>query len=108
MDALTARSPTPGAGSRSDAASPGSGAQNFPDRDAFTKVYNDGTAQVVWTRLVADLETPVSTYLKLGERRPMSFLLESIEGGSARGRYSVIGFAPDLIWRAEGEMASIN
>ena len=38
----------------------------------------------------------------------MSFLLESIEGGSARGRYSVIGFAPDVIWQAVGETASIN
>ncbi len=38
----------------------------------------------------------------------MSFLLELIEGGSARGRYSVIGFSPDLIWQAEGETARIN
>ncbi|HEY8193848.1 MAG TPA: chorismate-binding protein, partial [Hyphomicrobium sp.] len=80
----------------------------LPSRDAFAQVYDDGIAQVVWTRLVADLETPVSAYLKLGERRPMSFLLESIEGGSARGRYSVIGFSPDLIWQAEGEAPRIN
>ncbi|MBY0560556.1 MAG: anthranilate synthase component I [Hyphomicrobium sp.] len=80
----------------------------FPAIDQFAKVYGDGTAQVVWTRLIADLETPVSAYLKLGERRAMSFLLESVEGGSARGRYSVIGFAPDLIWRANGNTAEIN
>ncbi|MBS0269466.1 MAG: anthranilate synthase component I, partial [Proteobacteria bacterium] len=80
----------------------------FPAPDQFAKLYGAGTSQVVWTRLIADLETPVSAYLKLGEQRAMSFLLESIEGGSARGRYSVIGFAPDLIWRANGDAAEIN
>ncbi len=64
--------------------------------------------EVVWTRLIADLETPVSAYLKLGALTPMSFLLESVEGGSKRGRYSVIGLAPDLIWRANGNSAEIN
>jgi anthranilate synthase component 1 len=87
---------------------PGVGAEIRPRRDDFAKVYSSGTAQVVWTRLVADLETPVSAYLKLGERRPMSFLLESIEGGSARGRYSMIGFSPDVIWQAEGDTPRIN
>lgn len=70
--------------------------------------YESGVAQVVWTRLIADLETPVSAYLKLADREPMSFLLESIEGGEARGRYSVIGLAPDLVWRANGDTAEIN
>jgi len=79
-----------------------------PALNEFAKLYDSGRAQVVWTRLIADLETPVSAYLKLGDRRPMSFLLESIEGGSARGRYSVIGFAPDLIWKANGDTAEIN
>ena len=86
----------------------GTGTEVFPSRSDFAKAYGNGTAQVVWTRLVADLETPVSAYLKLCDRRPMSFLLESIEGGSARGRYSVIGFSPDLVWTANGDTASIN
>jgi anthranilate synthase component 1 len=89
-------------------ARPGFGAEIFPSRNAFAAAYESGKPQVVWTRLVADLETPVSAYLKLGERRPMSFLLESIEGGSARGRYSVIGFSPDLVWHAEADTARIN
>jgi anthranilate synthase component 1 len=101
VTALTAASSPSGAGS-------GHGADVFPNPDDFAHAYQNGTPQVVWTRLVADLETPVSAYLKLGERRPMSFLLESVEGGSARGRYSVIGFSPDLIWQAEGETARIN
>lgn len=80
----------------------------LPSLDAFTKRYRAGDAQVVWTRFVADLETPVSAYLKLALGKPMSFLLESVEGGASRGRYSVIGLDPDLIWRANGEAAEIN
>ena len=57
----------------------------------------------MWTTLVADLETPVSAFLKLAGGRPMSFLLESVEGGAVRGRYSIIGLEPDLVWRADGE-----
>ena len=59
-----------------------------PDYDAFERAYNDGSAQVVWTTLVGDLETPVSAYLKLAEGRTNTFLLESVEGGAIRGRYS--------------------
>ncbi|RTL69977.1 MAG: anthranilate synthase component I [Hyphomicrobiales bacterium] len=79
-----------------------------PARDAFARAYAEGRAQVVSTRLVADLETPVSAMLKLSHDRPMSFLLESVEGGAVRGRYSVIGLAPDIIWRASGAKAEIN
>lgn len=74
----------------------------------FAARYDRGVAQVLWTRLVADLETPVSAYMKLADEKPMSFLLESVEGGATRGRYSVIGLEPDLIWRADGDRASIN
>jgi len=60
-----------------------------------------------WTG-VSDLETPVAAFLKLAYGQPNAFLLESIEGGSARGRYSVIGMAPDLIWRCRNGVAEIN
>jgi anthranilate synthase component I len=80
----------------------------LPDFEAFARSYEAGAAQIVWTRLVADLETPVSAYLKLAASRPMSCLLESVEGGAVRGRYSVIGLYPDLIWRAFGDRAEIN
>src|SRR6202011_4611438 len=80
----------------------------MPPLATFAERYDARDAQVVWMRLVADLETPVSAYLKLAAGRPMSFLLESVEGGAARGRYSVIGLEPDLVWRAEGDKASIN
>jgi anthranilate synthase component 1 len=80
----------------------------LPALDAFTKRYRAGEPQVVYTRLIADLETPVSAYLKLAAGKPMSFLLESVEGGATRGRYSVIGLAPDLIWRAHGDTAEMD
>jgi anthranilate synthase component 1 len=79
-----------------------------PSSDAFAARYSRGEAQVVWTTLVADLETPVSAFLKIAGGRPMSFLLESVEGGAVRGRYSVIGIDPDIIWRAYGVRAEIN
>ena len=81
----------------------------WPAFQPFETAYAKGLSQVVWTRLVADLETPVSAYLKVaGAKKAMSFLLESVEGGAARGRYSVIGLEPDLIWRANGDAAEIN
>jgi len=79
-----------------------------PSEQAFAARYDRGDAQVVWTTLVADLETPVSAFLKLGGGKPMSFLLESVEGGAVRGRYSIIGLEPDLIWRANGGKAEVN
>ena len=79
-----------------------------PAADAFAERYRRGEAQVVWTRLVADLETPVSAFLKLASGRPMSFLLESVEGGAVRGRYSIIGLDPDLIWRLRDGHGEIN
>ena len=80
----------------------------LPARSAFTERYRKGEPQVVWTRLVADLETPVSAALKLSDGQPMSCLLESVEGGAVRGRYSIIGIAPDVVWRAFGDKAEIN
>ena len=79
-----------------------------PPADAFSARYGRGEAQVVWTTLVADLETPVSAFLKIAGPRPMSFLLESVEGGAVRGRYSVIGLDPDVVWRSVNGRAEIN
>ncbi len=80
----------------------------LPSFDGFAARYRAGQSQVVWTTLVADLETPVSVMLKLAEGLPNSFLLESVEGGEVRGRYSIIGMKPDLIWRCRGNRAEIN
>ncbi|HZS64839.1 MAG TPA: anthranilate synthase component I, partial [Xanthobacteraceae bacterium] len=79
-----------------------------PSAEAFAERYARGEPQVVWTTLVADLETPVSAFVKIAGGRPMSFLLESVEGGDTRGRYSIIGLDPDLIWRARDGRAELN
>src|SRR5215467_10850014 len=79
-----------------------------PSAEVFAATYARGATQVVWTTLVADLETPVSAFLKTGVGNPLSFLLESVEGGAVRGRYSIIGLDPDVVWRARGNKAEIN
>jgi len=80
-----------------------------PSFDAFATIYEAGHPALVSTRLVADLETPVSAFLKLSAgRRNGVFLLESVEGGAARGRYSMIGLDPDILWRCFGDRAEIN
>src|SRR2546429_8234416 len=79
-----------------------------PSAESLAARYATGEPQVIWTTLVADLETPVSAFLKIAGSRPMSFLFESVEGGAVRGRYSIIGLDPDLIWRMNGARAEIN
>jgi anthranilate synthase component 1 len=81
----------------------------LPAFDAdFAAAHDAGKPQVLRIRLVADLETPVSAMLKLAEGKPYSFLLDSVEGGRIRGRYSIIGMKPDVLWRARGTEAEIN
>ena len=60
------------------------------------------------TRLIDELETPVSAYLKIGHGRPYAFLFESVEGGAWRGRYSIITLDPDLVWRCRGDKAEVS
>ena len=79
-----------------------------PAYDHFAAAYERGAAQIVSIRLVADLETPVSAMLKLTRNARYSFLLESVEGGAVRGRYSMIGMNPDLIWKVADGRAAIN
>ena len=79
-----------------------------PDYAAFAEGFTAGRGQVLWRERVADLETPVGAFLKLAAGRPNAFLLESVEGGSARGRYSAIGFDPDLVWRCRNGRAEVN
>jgi anthranilate synthase component I len=75
---------------------------------AFRAAYQAGRGALVWRDSPADLETPVGAFLKLAHGRPYSFLLESIEGGASRGRYSIIGMAPDLVWRCRDGRAELN
>ena len=81
-----------------------------PAFDVFEQRFGAGEAQCLAMRLVADLETPVSAYLKLKALAGTgpSFLLESVEGGAVRGRYSIIGLLPDLTWRCAGDRTEIT
>jgi len=67
-----------------------------------------GTGRLVWRRQLADTETPVAAALKLMEPGRGDFLLESVEDGATRGRYSLLGLAPDLLFRANGGTAEVN
>ncbi len=79
-----------------------------PEFDAFARAYEAGENQVVYTRLAADLDTPVSLMLKLTGAQKDAFMLESVTGGEVRGRYSIIGMKPDLIWRCNGDSSALN
>jgi len=79
-----------------------------PDYDSFARAYAAGENQVVYTRLAADLDTPVSLMLKLTGAARDAFLLESVTGGEVRGRYSIIGMKPDVIWQCQGQSSRIN
>ena len=78
-----------------------------PPFEAFSSTYDGGAPQVVWTRVIDDLETPVSAFLKLGHGKPYAFLFESVEGGAFRARYSIITLNPDLVWRCRGDQAEV-
>jgi len=79
-----------------------------PDRATAAAALAAGRAVLVWARVVADTETPVSAMLKLGGEGSGAFLLESVEGGQVRGRHSLLGLDPDLVWRARGNTSEIN
>ncbi|WP_296763935.1 anthranilate synthase component I [Sediminimonas sp.] len=79
-----------------------------PAFDDFARAYAAGRNQVVYARLAADLDTPVSLMLKLAGAARDAFMLESVTGGETRGRYSIIGLKPDLIWQCHGATSRIN
>ncbi|MEM6590033.1 MAG: anthranilate synthase component I, partial [Pseudomonadota bacterium] len=79
-----------------------------PSFEDFARSYEAGENQVVYARLAADLDTPVSLMLKLTGAARDAFVLESVTGGEVRGRYSIIGMKPDLIWQCHGTSARVN
>ena len=79
-----------------------------PSYEAFAQGYEAGKNQLVYARLAADLDTPVSLMLKIAGAAKNSFMLESVTGGEVRGRYSIIGMKPDVVWRCQGTKAELN
>lgn len=80
----------------------------LPAFDDFKTHFKAGQSQLVWQWIPADLETPVSAFLKLSKNKPYSLLLESVEGGAVLGRYSAIGLDPDLIWKYQNGKVTFN
>jgi anthranilate synthase component 1 len=83
----------------------GSGVEGL---EAARAALGEGRPALVWCRQLADTDTPVAAALKLIEPGRGDFLLESVEGGEVRGRHSLIGLAPDLVFRAHGQQAEVN
>ncbi|MCJ8322350.1 MAG: anthranilate synthase component I [Rhizobiales bacterium] len=79
-----------------------------PNLDQFTSLYNQEKSQIVYTRHIADLETPISALQKLTAGKTNCILLESVNDGTSKGRYSMVGMEPDIIWRANGDKSEIN
>jgi len=79
-----------------------------PDFNSFARAFEAGQNQVVYARLAADLDTPVSLMLKLTGAGKDTFVLESVTGGEVRGRYSIIGMKPDVVWQCHGAQSRIN
>ena len=77
----------------------------YPTKSEFLDKVKKKNNQLIWTTLRSDLDTPVSTYLKLCEQKTNSFLLESVQDGTYRGRYSILGFDPDIIWKCKNGIA---
>ncbi len=80
----------------------------YPTFEVFEQDWAQGKNALVYARLAADLDTPVSLMAKLGEARTDTFMLESVTGGEVRGRYSIVGMKPDLIWTCHGTQSRIN
>ena len=74
----------------------------------FIDNYIRNIPQILSHQIVADTETPVSTLLKISKNEKYSFLLESVEGGDQRGRYSLLGCKPDIIWKVKNGKVSIT
>jgi len=64
--------------------------------------------QLIYARVINDIDTPVSAFLKAALGKPYAFLFESVTGGEQRGRYSFFGFDPDIIWRSYGDSSEIS
>ena len=81
---------------------------NEISKKKFINNYNSGISQIIQKELIADIETPISALLKISHNQKYSFLLESVQGGDQRGRFSLLGCDPDLIWKVRNNKARIK
>ena len=74
----------------------------------FINIYNSEKPQIIQKELIADTETPISSLIKLSADERYSFLLESVEGGDQRGRFSLFGCDPDIIWEVKDKIVKVQ
>ena len=79
-----------------------------PGRAGFRDLANQGNIVPVYKEVLADMDTPVSAYLKLRTESDCSFLFESIEGGERAARYSFLGIAPTVLFRSRADQIQIE
>ncbi len=77
----------------------------FPNFEKFKNIGHQN--QLVFKKIIADKETPVSIFEKVCNGKNNCFLLESVTGGENKARYSIIGLRPDLIWESHGGKCKI-
>ena len=78
----------------------------YPSKKEFLRLSNQGNLIPVYKQIRADLDTPVSAFLKIKDRDE-AFLLESVEGQEKVARYSFLGSDPSLIFRSKGKRVEI-
>ena len=78
----------------------------FPSKEQFLKLARKGNLIPVYKEISADLETPLSSFLKIDTDR-YAYLLESVEGGENIARYSFLGSNPSLIFKSKGKNIEI-
>jgi anthranilate synthase component 1 len=79
----------------------------YPNKKEFLKYSKKYNLIPVYREILADLETPVSCFLKIGDN-PYSYLLESVEGGERMARYSIIGGSPSLIFQSKEKQITLD
>lgn len=79
-----------------------------PTREQFSRLAGPGALVPVYREIVADLETPVSAYMKIGRDQRYAFLLESVEQADTLGRYSFLGANPSIVFKSKGRRVTIE
>ena len=80
----------------------------LPELSEFKRRSAGGEDQLIYAKISSDMFTPVAVMAKLQVEYPYCFLFESVEGGAARGRYSIIGLGARMVWHADGNQAFID
>ena len=87
---------------------PKSAANALPSAQEFLKLSRKHSLVPVYRTVTADLETPVSAFLRIADAEPEAFLLESVEGGEHVGRYTFIGIEPYKKMVARGQTITVE